>query len=371
MKKTNTEKDKQNQQSTLMDSTQTEKDCARPKSKLKKTLGTVLKIIFILLIVLVIAAITISCLWIRKLNNPNTIQDKMSQEGTHEDYGDGFADEAVDGLPVVEGIKGNASSSISLLEQKIMNADQSIETFLLYGLDTRYSGTAGSRSDVIMIIVIDWDKGDIKLASIQRDILVEIPDRGLHKINAAYSLGGLELAEQTLEHNFGIKADHVAVINFKSIIELVDIIGGVEIEILESDFDRRTIESGIREPGLQTLSGEQVLAYVRNRYTGGAFARTERQRKVIQSIMEHKEQLTVGEIISALNVVSENMYIDMNSVEIIKATSNLLNMDIDSIQQFSAPIDDSYQFANYLGASVVDIDFSANIEGLADFLYGE
>lgn len=156
-----------------------------------------------------------------------------------------------------------------------------------------------TRSDSIIVASINKKTKDVKLVSIYRDTYSSIPDCGLTKINHSYSYGGPILTMTTLNRNFDLNITDFVCINFRGLANMVDIVGGVDIEIREDELenlnayigDMNRINGGksprFKSAGKHTLDGNQAVAYSRIRFTsGGDFRRTERQRTVILGIME-------------------------------------------------------------------------------------
>lgn len=170
-------------------------------------------------------------------------------------------------------------------------------TVLLLGVDSRdwISDNGPPLTDTIILATIDPDTQTAGLLSIPRDLWVEVPRYGYNKVNQAYQLGeanlesegGAGLAMDTLEVFFDIPIPYYAVVDFNSFVRMVDEIGGVKIDIPEAikidplgNKDPLTLQ-----PGVQTLTGELALAYVRNRDTVGSdFDRIQRQQQVILAI---------------------------------------------------------------------------------------
>lgn len=143
--------------------------------------------------------------------------------------------------------------------------------FLLVGTDSRedlpddfegkFGDFSGERTDVIM--VAHFENGRAQLLSIPRDLRVEIPGRGVGKINAAFVFGGPDLLVRTVQQNLGIEINHYVEIDFVGFANTVDALGGVTLSF---PFDSRDVKSGFEiEAGTHTLSGEQALAYARSR----------------------------------------------------------------------------------------------------------
>lgn len=161
--------------------------------------------------------------------------------------------------------------------------NQEVVTIALYGIDG--DNTMGGRSDAIMLFTLDPNMKSARLCSIMRDSYVNIEGYGMDKINHAYAYGGPELAMKTLNQNFGLNITHFAAVDFNSLPQIIDMLGGVNIEITAEEVGTGSIP-GVYESGMQTLSGDQALAYSRIRYaTGNDYQRTQRQRNVINQMI--------------------------------------------------------------------------------------
>jgi LCP family protein required for cell wall assembly len=179
---------------------------------------------------------------------------------------------------------------------------------LVMGLDRRVDEPKDSptRTDSMFVVSIDPYSKTAGVFSIPRDLWVEIPVREggyfQNRINVAYEYGpirkypggGPGLAVATVEHNFGIEIDHYMVLDFVDFMELVDTVGGIDVEVedyiidpsycLTASCDDRQII--VFEPGVEHMDGERALAYARVRYGSGDLQRIERQQQVIRAAVD-------------------------------------------------------------------------------------
>lgn len=179
--------------------------------------------------------------------------------------------------------------------------------FLILGLDRRpREGDAPTRSDTIIVLSIDARRKDARMLGIPRDLWVEIPTRdgGYYndRINTAYVTGeltdypggGIGLARDTIERNFGIAIDYYVIIDFEGFQELIDAIGGIDVNVPEAVFDPYYSWTELPgdynpqyfEPGLQHMDGRTALAYARLRYNKDDLDRIHRQQLVIIAALE-------------------------------------------------------------------------------------
>ncbi len=202
-------------------------------------------------------------------------------------------------------------------------------TFLIVGSDSRaglddldgFGDFSGARSDVVMMVRVDRVTNTARMLSLPRDLWVSIPGNGENRINAAYAFGGASLLIETIKENLDVEINHYVEIDFVGFQALVDELGGIEIEF---DYPARDSKSGLDvDAGLQTLDGEQALAYARSRHyqelQGGSWVsvkasdigRTERQQEVIKAILsELKSPASIAEAGDIASAMSQHMSID-------------------------------------------------------------
>ncbi len=167
-------------------------------------------------------------------------------------------------------------------EQKIMN-------IALYGVDSRNQDYKG-RSDAIILLSLNGNTGKIKLVSIARDSYVSVPGHYDTKINHAYAYGGPELAIQTLNENFGLDVSDYVTVNFDSLADIIDEMGGIDLEVSEAE--RQQINAyllrgePLRQTGMVHLNGPQAVSYSRIRKIDSDSKRAERQRRVLTCLFE-------------------------------------------------------------------------------------
>ncbi|MGG3452135.1 LCP family protein [Domibacillus aminovorans] len=155
-------------------------------------------------------------------------------------------------------------------------------TVLLLGVDEQEGDTG--RSDTMLFMSVNREENKAKILSIPRDTRVEIVGKGTKdKINHAYAFGGVKMSAKTVENFLDVPVDYYVEINMKGLKEIVDAVGGVEVQ---NDFTFSYGGDDFAE-GRITLSGSEALNYTRMRKEdpNGDFGRQARQRKVIESIL--------------------------------------------------------------------------------------
>ena len=268
-------------------------------------------------------------------------------------------------------------------------SDKNVRNILLIGCDKAKGGA--SRSDSIMIASVNKTTGRITVCSILRDTHLYIPGKRESKINAAYAWGGPNLLIQTVEHNFGIKIDDYATVNFEMFTALVDGLGGVDVEVTEDEADYinnrhrygkekkpDTFESGESVH----LNGYQALWYSRIRKLDSDFMRTQRQRKVISAIASKvKGQINPIGIFGLVSTAKEVApYIETtlsttdfwNLVFSLSGCLTKSGADMDKLlvsQQI--PFDDTWWYSSQWDGSSISINLEQNKQMLYSLLYEE
>lgn len=173
---------------------------------------------------------------------------------------------------------------------------------LLLGLDMARENS--QRSDAV--IIATFGNGELRLASVLRDTLVDIPGHGSGKLNAAYAHGGPQLVMRTLNENFDLNIMHYVAVDFTALVDLVDALGGVELDVSEAEMARinqnldaaraRFEAMGYAAPALTQcgesthLNGVQALYYARIRKLDSDFMRASRQRALLEAMLRKLRQ---------------------------------------------------------------------------------
>lgn len=200
-----------------------------------------------------------------------------------------------------------------LRENDVDLSQQESFSVLLMGIDTGDLGRVEQgRSDTMMVATISPQDNQTTVVSIGRDSYVDIVGHGTtDKINHAYAFGGPAMAMNTVEKFLDIPIDHYVSINMAGLKELVDAVGGIEVDN-EITFSQDGFDFAI---GRTSLNGEQALAYSRMRYEdpNGDYGRQERQRKIVEGIVKKVLSLDgITQYQTFLNAVEQNMKTDMS-----------------------------------------------------------
>lgn len=156
---------------------------------------------------------------------------------------------------------------------------------LLVGIDG--DGSAGHRSDTILLVSVEPRRGQLSLVSVPRDTLVNIPDYGPDKAGHAYAYGGAELTRASVSALLGVPIERTAVVNLAGFVQLVDALGGVEIDVEQPMYYHDPYQGLLidLQPGLQRLDGDRAMQYVRYRSDGSDLTRVARQQRFVQAVI--------------------------------------------------------------------------------------
>lgn len=223
------------------------------------------------------------------------------------------------------------------ISQEVAESLTGYRNIAIFGVDSRSDDYGiGNRSDCIIIASINNDTGEIKLISVYRDTYVNIDGHGLDKITHAYSYGEAPLAIKTLNQNLDLNIQEFVTVNFDSVAEAVDQLGGVTLNITadEVNYINGYISATsnitgkksqhITQPGTYNLDGVQAVSYSRIRYTsGGDYKRTERMRTVMEAMLNKLKTKNIGEINSFANSILPHVYSNISLTDIISFVPNI------------------------------------------------
>ena len=258
-----------------------------------------------------------------------------------------------------------------------------VKNILLIGVDGN-NLEKGNRSDSMMILTVDGKNKNLKLTSLARDTYVDIKGHSTEKLTHAYAYGGPELLIDTINSNFGITIDKYVAVSFSSFIKIIDLIGGVEVNIKENDinmlnkyiktcyeFDSNSNKEEIQyiyESGRRNLNGYQALAFSRIRYQDSAYARDARQREVIEAAIGKFENTRIDNYIKTLDIVMAGAKTNISPTEALSLGFNILNIGTSGMKTLEFPVYKNP--ANLSGKGwVIQWDEESNLEVLNDFIF--
>ena len=313
------------------------------------------------------------------------------------------------------------SEELSLLDNEIdtsINPDDleintrlpdNVINILLIGIDSHDKDINEEKTshlnDVNMILSIGLDDGSIKLTSILRDTYVELPGyRNKARLNEAFYRGAGQLAMRTINHNFELNIQHYVVINFYGVASIIDRLGGIDIDMTKTEaravnaylrnayksrkftYDTRDrserVELEARD-GVQHCDGIQALIYARLRKIDNDFARTARQRHLMELLLKQViSDIDVDRLVGLLETCLPYVGTNMTASEIASLAMLVLRSGVlarassgeSLLQQHRVPMDGMYGYLDVNGSSVINMNtrnFQMNRESIHYFIYGE
>lgn len=243
----------------------------------------------------------------------------------------------------------------SALRQEGVSPSKDNFSVLLLGDDAR-PGESGARTDAILVATFNKDEHSIYLTSIPRDMRVEIVGKSeLDKINHAYAFGGIDMAINTVEQFLDIPIDYYSVINFNGLVEIVDALGGIDVDV-QLDFREKTPSGEYVQfqKGTQHLNGDAALAYSRMRKHpegGGDRGRGQRQQQVIEAMINKAGGFTtITKFDEILDSIGDNIRTNLSFPNLISLqgyAKSLSQIEMIQLQGDDARIDNIYYMIPY------------------------
>lgn len=265
---------------------------------------------------------------------------------------------------------------------------EGITNILLVGTDGEYI-EKWNRSDSMMVVTIDSKNKDIRISSIARDTYVDIPGYSTEKLTHAYAYEGIDLLKEVFKVNFNLNIDKYIAVNFVSFMDIMDELGGVEVNVEEKDIkeinkyidacygyyknkDEKDKEY-ITKSGVQRLNGYQALAFSRIRYTDSAFARDNRHREVAESVYKEFAQKGVETYKKCAEIILNNTKTNISPIEMMNLAYTVLKINDKDIDQFQFPLEE-YRNGHIISKQkgwVLEWDKEPNLEAWHKFIFGE
>ena len=254
-------------------------------------------------------------------------------------------------------------------------------TVAVFGVDSRDGNVEiGALSDVNMIINVNRETGDTQLISIYRDMYSMIDESGkFHKFNQAYVEGGPEQALETLNRNLDLDIKDYITVNWKAVIDAINILGGVDLEITDAEFKymnsfiAKTVEATgvgsyeLERAGMNHLDGVQAVAYARLRLMDTDFNRTERQRKVVSLAFDKAKQANFSTLYSILVAVLPQTSTNVGIDDLIPFAKDISKYHLSETTGF--PFDKDTK-KMHKRDYVIPITLKSNVIALHQMLYG-
>ena len=262
-------------------------------------------------------------------------------------------------------------------------SDGDVYNILLIGSDTRNSWYGNS--DSMILASINSKTKTIYMTSFMRDLYANIPNVGIRKLNSAYAIGAGPLLVSTIESNYRIDIDNYASVDFNSMAQIIDLVGGVDLEVstqeagyLNKYLDEICALQGLNPAdyyvaggGMTHLNGNQAVAFARIRYTSRGsehsdYGRTSRQREILTQLMQKARTLDAATLLNVVNNMLPLITHNIDTATLTSLIANVASYVNYDIQTDRIPYDGMY---SSLGEELVP-DFEATINRLHQTIYG-
>lgn len=336
-----------------------EQDCSK-KPKKKKRIRKLIASLLCISLVLGVVFVTVAFVFLEKITN------KIQYEQVDDIY----------------------SRSAVLSEDTYLYSDSAVQNILICGVDA--DNSEYGRSDSMILLSVDKKHKKIKMTSFMRDTFVYIPDPDggyRSKLTNAYVWGGVGLTMRTIEYNFGIKIDNYLIVNFETFKTIVDVLGGIELELTDREIEyincqiawNNQTEYLHAQAGKVKLNGQQALWHARNRggvvngvefYEDTDWQRTERQRNFIKALISDVKSASLKKIADISLAVAPNITTDMSKSELKKFLFGCIRYRKFRVSECSMPSDDTWTYEDNFAGNVIYVnDWDQVQSDLKTFIY--
>lgn len=324
-------------------------------------------IIIGILIFLFIVVIVIYAVWKTYYNKSHYIKDEDISIHYENDAENTDSDDKETDATLSQQDADKLEADLKALDHVKAPSSTGIYNILLIGSDRRDTSWYGN-SDSMILLSIDESKKTVHMTSFMRDLYVVIPNIGPRKLNSAYARGAGPLLVQTLEDNFKIDIHNYASVDFTSMSQIIDFVGGVDLELYQEEADYLNNSIGTNfSAGMVHMNGQQALAFSRIRYIGYYdYERTSRQRRVLEQVVLKSRQLNLSQLNDLISKVLPLISHNIPETEVAQKLLKVPEWIQYNIIQDRVPYDGMY---SYLGQDIVP-DYAATIERLHNNIYG-
>lgn len=290
-----------------------------------------------------------------------------------------------DGVPITPAVAEEEVAIIPTTEPLPTLESDERQTILLMGLDRRPNESAATRTDTMILFSLDPKSNSASMMSIPRDLYVDIPNYGRERINVAFPAGyirnggdaaGAQLAMETVERNLGIEVDHYVLVDFNTVISVIDEFDGVTVDVPEYIYDPLYPDMNYGyDPfevfeGVQTMEGEFALKYMRTRHGDSDFERSRRQQQVIfafrRAVLDAGVTGLARRAPAVYQDVRNGIFTDLTLNELLSIGNAALGISADDIKTGVLDYNYVYSYTTPSGASVLILRTEAAVGLIQD-----
>lgn len=356
------------------------------KKRMSKKKKIILGVVGVVLFLLIAVAITVYAVThsFYKSSNYTADEDAMKNYTNKEEEVEEIDPENAQGEILTEEQHQELDAKIAeFSDAEPITNDGDVYNVLLIGVDRRDKSWAGN-SDSMILMSLNYKKEQISMISLMRDTYVNIPGIGMRKLNAAHANGAGPLLLETVTENYKIQVDRYVSVDFNSMIDIIDKVGGVELTLSAEEV--RVANNYITEmcrlknleptnyffiqEGTKTCSGIQAVAYARIRYVGHAdYQRTERQRTVLTQVMEKLKGMSLTDLYSFVEDVLPLVTHNIPEDEMWSLLAKSPSLFQYKLVKDRIPYDDMYKVVYVKRQDMLVPDWEPTIAKLKETLY--
>lgn len=279
---------------------------------------------------------------------------------------------SIEGLEMVE-------TAPPIPDEEVLQ-DDNVHNILLIGTDERTQQfNVNARSDSMILISIDKKNNTVKLVSLERGMGVPVLDgdyKGQYDwLTHIFRYGGADLLVRTVEHCFKVDVTDYVRLNFNSVTQIVDTIGGIDLEFSrsEAEYLNNWREQGNKlVTGMNHIDGETALNFARLRAIDSDWQRVGRQRKVILAVVNRLKGSSFAKLDEVANTVLPMIQTNLTKFEIAELILYAPNFLQSTFDQMTIPQQGTYRGMTVMGGrGSFAIDYEVNNAILHEFLYGK
>lgn len=255
-------------------------------------------------------------------------------------------------------------------------SDEDVLNVLILGTDERTVEFSSARADSIILLSLNLKDHTARLVSLERGMGVPILEgeyEGEYDwLTHCFRYGGASLMLREVQTCFNVDVSHYVRLNFTSVKTIVDLLGGIDVELTYAEANYLSGGSYSLTAGMNHLNGETALAYARLRAIDSDWSRVKRQRTVIQACMDNIKDADMKTLNSLCDAILPYVQTNFTKLEILHLMTQLPNFLGVQFEQMTIPVEGTYGGMTGLqGRGLFAVDFETNSQILREFLYGE
>ena len=225
------------------------------------------------------------------------------------------------------------------------------QTYLVLGMDNYGSLDETGRSDVMMLVQLDFSRSHITSVTFARDMFITADNGREAKINTIVRMHGEDSLIASLENDFDLEIDGWFRVNFTTVIELVDVLGGARVELTDKEASYITRDVGYYDEyplsgGECLLNGAQALSYARCRQLDNDMGRGQRQSKLLSGMVESVRHMTLSRIADVFDSLNHAWRSSLSASEQVALLAQVVWLRGAEVTTIGMPFEGTWRYGN-------------------------